>query len=646
MDKILNSFIDSLVEKKKLQFSIDEITTDPTLVENGTLKIENGQVFISDYMTISSAFIERYKQKFNFSISSSFEKNAEFVNNIEQDFNSRGFNADYLTLSKEIWKTIIKESNKDHGCSFSDYLTSIDRDNTPEGFYDFIEAYAALLPELNLTVDEIVDNFLILEEITKNEMEYNVDLSLVLNGIRNFSKNEYDKGLQILQKSFNLETTNHTLTSAVVTGLYENKGTEFYTLVLTKLIKEGGKGNPIFFGLSKVSDLSENDSELFLDLIKEYGDDKNLTIAVLSLVFSVLKSNHTIHHQFCFEKLKSSVEDEATVFYILRNLDLKGVYNNEQTDIVLKLIQQDYFTIDKYIPAIAQSVRRFKDLEYFRQIILSIITASPFNLFIRKFQTFIYNVDKIEIDRLMIELLTDNAASRRFTGIEIFQELSRPVPYRFTLDILLLAPILQYKLWMALTGDFHQPKDRLTALLPLLDSESELVRESFLCKLEEISEDYGGHVLEVLEENLEVDNPTHNFAIERIKKYIRNFYDKHTNSKNALSEFDPYNTHFKHIKKFNDLFHKNMGRSIDQGAREDSFLSVLGASTVQLSKGGGYRFGTKQEIAQLSSFGTSFTMPRSYFIDPNEYELEIGMMIRQDWNDEEFTELLKAIENE
>ncbi len=646
MDKILNSFIDSLVEQKKLQFSIDEITIDPTLVENGTLKIENGQVFISDYMTISSAFIERYKQKFNFSISSSFEKNAEFINNIEQDFNSKGFISDYLTLSNEIWKAIIKESNKNHGCSFSQYITAIDRDNTPEGFYEFIEAYAALLPELNLSVDKIVDNFLILEEITKSEMEYNVDLGLVLNGIRNLSKNEYDKGLQILQKSLDLDNKKDVLTSAVVTGMYENKGTAFYTSVLKKMISEGENLNPIFFGLSKVSELSDKDSELFLDLIKEYGDDKNLTIAVLSLLFSVLKSKHTILHQFCFEKLKSAVEDEATAYYILRNLDLKGVYHKEQTDIVLKLIQQDYFTIDKYIPAIAQSVRRFKDLVYFKQIILSIITASPFNLFIRKFQTFIYNVDKIEIDRLMIELLTDNAASRRFTGIEIFQELSRPVPYRFTLDILLLAPILQYKLWMALTGDFHQPKDRLTALLPLLDSESELVRESFLCKLEEISEDYGGHVLEVLEENLEVDNPTHNFAIERIKKYIRDFYDKHTNSKNVLSEFNPYNTHFKHIKKFNDLFHKNMGRSIDQGAREDSFLSVLGASTIQLSKGGGYLFGTKKEIAQLSSFGTSFTMPRSYFIDPNEYELEIGMIIRQDWNDEEFTELLKTLENE
>ncbi|WP_312824861.1 hypothetical protein [Epilithonimonas sp.] len=579
-------------------------------------------------------------------IGSSFENNAEFIKNIEQDFNSTRFNTDYLILSNNIWKTIIKESNLDHGCSFSEYLTSIDRDHTPEGFYEFIEAYSSLLPELDLSVDEIVDNFLILEKITKSEMEYNVDLGMVLNGIRNVSKNEYDKGLQILEKSLNLQATNDTLTSAVITGLYENKNDEFYTSVLKKMISDGENLNTIFFGLSKVSNLSEKDSELFLDIIKEYGDDKNLTIAVLSLVFSVLKSIHAVHHQFCFEKLKSAVEDEITAYYILRNLDLKDAYSVEQTGIVLKLIQQDYFTIDKYIPAIAQSVRRFKNIEYFRQIILSIINVSPFNLFIKKFHTFIYNVDKIEIDRLMIELLTDNTASKRFTGIEIFQELSQPTPYRFTLDILTLPPISQYKLWMALTGDFHQPKDRLNALLPLLDSKSELVRESFLCKLEAISEDYGGYVLEVLEENLDVNKPTHNSAIKRIKKYIRDFYDKHTNSKNALSEFDPYNTHFKHIKKFNDLFHKNMSRSINQGAREDSFLSVLGGSTVQLSKGGGYRFGTKKEIAQLSSFGTSFTMPRSYFIDPNRYDMEIGMMIRQDWNDEEFANIIKTIDNE
>ena len=69
------------------------------------------------------------------------EKNAEFINNIEQDFNSKDFNADYLKLSNEIWKAIIKESNTDHGCSFSEYITAIDRDITPEGFYEFIDAY-------------------------------------------------------------------------------------------------------------------------------------------------------------------------------------------------------------------------------------------------------------------------------------------------------------------------------------------------------------------------------------------------------------------------------------------------------------------------------------------------------------------------
>ena len=89
-----------------------------------------------------------------------------------------------------------------------------------------------------------------------------------------------------------------------------------------------------------------------------------------------------------------------------------------------------------------------------------------------------------------------------------------------------------------------------------------------------------------------------------------------------------------------------MSKSIDKGARENSLFSILGTDTVQLSKGGGWRFGAKKEISQLGTFGSSFTMPRSYFINPNKYEMEIGFMMRQDWKDEEFLTIKTLLDNE
>ena len=89
-----------------------------------------------------------------------------------------------------------------------------------------------------------------------------------------------------------------------------------------------------------------------------------------------------------------------------------------------------------------------------------------------------------------------------------------------------------------------------------------------------------------------------------------------------------------------------MNESINKGATENSLLGILGVSTIQLSKGGGWRFGAKNNISQLGRIESSFTMPRSYFINPNEFELEKGFLNTEDWNEEEFLEIKNLLENE
>ncbi len=297
-----------------------------------------------------------------------------------------------------------------------------------------------------------------------------------------------------------------------------------------------------------------------------------------------------------------------------------------------------------YYTPISQFFWYEKDFDSFKTIILSIIEVKPFEKFTKKFQSYFHTIEKSLLDDFIISLMTDNSASKRFTGLDIFDGLSNLIPYSFSFNILELSTLSQYKLWVSMCQDFHQPQNRLVALLPLIDSKSELVKESFICKLEEISEDYGGQITDILTNNL--DTIKYTDIIERVKKYISDFYEKNTRVKNSIKEFNPYDTDYKHIKHFNDVFHKNMSKSIDKGARENSLFSILGTDTVQLSKGGGWRFGAKKEISQLGTFGSSFTMPRSYFINPNKYEMEIGFMMRQDWKDEEFLTIKTLLDNE
>lgn len=39
-------------------------------------------------------------------------------------------------------------------------------------------------------------------------------------------------------------------------------------------------------------------------------------------------------------------------------------------------------------------------------------------------------------------------------------------------------------------------------------------------------------------------------------------------------------------------------------------------------------------------------MPRSYFINPNKFELEKGYLMSQDWTDEDFLNIKTFLENE
>ncbi|MNR12724.1 hypothetical protein D3C85_1290950 [compost metagenome] len=89
-----------------------------------------------------------------------------------------------------------------------------------------------------------------------------------------------------------------------------------------------------------------------------------------------------------------------------------------------------------------------------------------------------------------------------------------------------------------------------------------------------------------------------------------------------------------------------MSTSINKGARENSIMSVLGVNTVKLSKGGGWKFEDKDGISQLAKIETSMSLPRSYFINPNDFEMEIGLESKMDWGDFDFKIIKNFINNE
>lgn len=646
MDEIISSFIDSVIKQKKLQFLIKEINCSDSLFSEKIIQLDGDKISIINFEIISFYFLIKYKEKFDFEVVAEFEENSNFINRIKDDFLDNGYVQDFQLLEKEIWKTVIIESNSKFKCSFNKYLNSIDLENKPRGINKFLNAYSNELPNLKLKTQDIFENVLILMDITKSDADYNIDLGIVLNGVKEKCKEDYDLGLELLTISLALVGDKEQLLSTIVTGLYENKKIYFYNSVLEELIEKENKLNPIFFGLSKISVIEDEECQLFIKLIKNYDKQNSLSVSISSLAISILKTSNKKYHSYCFSVLIKVIKNENSASYIINNLNLINSSDSKKTDIVINFINQKYFSIDKYIILVSNVFWHLKEFDSFKRIVLTLIETEPFTKFIKHFRSYLSSVDKIKLDNFIIALLTDNQARKRYVGLEIFDRLSTQIPYQFSLEILSLSAIDQYKLWVSLTQEFHDPKKRIVALLPLLHSKSELVKESFLCKLEELSEDYGGYIISIVEENFDIDNPNYSSVTERLKSFIDEFYNVNINLKMPILEFNPYQTHYKYIRRFDELYHKTFNDSMNRGVEENSFLKYLGSNTIMLSKGGGWKLGAKKEISQLGKYGTSLRLPRSYFINPNLYELEKGQEMRIDWTDKEFLNIKNLLENE
>ncbi|CEJ70096.1 hypothetical protein BN1195_02400 [Chryseobacterium oranimense G311] len=647
IENILKEFVALISKQKNLIFPVSDIEVSKLLFKEKIVKEENGYIKILNYEKVSIYFLNYYKELFDFEINNDFSKSVDFINRIESDFKQDGLVNNFFLLEKEIWKAIILESNILFKCSFNDYLKSIDYENKPDELYNFINAYSVVLPKLNLSEDLILENVLILVDLTKSNADYNVDLGQVLNSIRNKCLIDYKSGIQLLNKSLLFDVEKDNIISSIISGLYENKKNEFYELALDELIKNKTKLAAIFFGLSSISNVDENDCKLFINLVKLHPEDEALNISKISLIFSILNSGNTKFSGFCFEYLNIEIKKESSAYFILGNLTKVENYHSEKTELIINLVTQNYFDIDKYVQPVSRVFWRMKEFECLKTVIINIATIKPFKKFLKAFHSQFSFYDRKHIDKFIIELLTNNKAHKRTLGIELFDLLGKhQSSFRFEYDILEEPTIIQYKLWVSLTDNFNQPTDRLVALIPLIDSKSEIIRESFICKLEEISEDYGGLITEILENNLDSTKKEYAIIINRIKNYIEDYYSRNADIKRNILELNPYQTHFKYINQFNELFSKKMSNTIEKSAREDSLLSIFGTNTVQLSKGGGWKFGDKKEISQLGKFGSSFSMPRSYFINPNQFDMEKGMIMMTDWTKEEFSTIEQMLKNE
>ncbi|MCB2197646.1 MAG: hypothetical protein KQH79_17435 [Bacteroidetes bacterium] len=609
---------------------------------------------INQYSHFGYKFYKAYKKIFKVRLTKKFEKIAKFLEEVDTEFNAGKFKQGFSRLKNELWIFAILETHKKFKIDFSDYIASQELNVDNREIYSFSEAYSTALPYLNINPKTFYLNSKQLIKWTKSDANINISLGIVLNGIKAKTISDSKFGLECFEYAINEKEIEIDLLIPLISGLYSKKGISFFENYLEKLINKEEYSVSIICGLSNVDSIEKEEAELFLKLYEEIDKkNPNILIQLPKLLFAILGSNklrkNSKYFKICFSHLNEliSTDNQNIIYFILRTQEYKSDHIEERVKLTLNLIEKPHFTIKKHLRLIDQFLWDLKDIRFFEKVVNALAVNCSFQPVSEYLNTSIYEFmknNKVDFDKCLIKLLTNDKASRRFLGLNIFNEISQH-NYTFEFDILSLNHLDQYKLWVSVCQSYREPKYVIPCLIPLFKSSSSLVKEAFICKMEEYSENYGGFVTDEIKSNLDLNDQDSKDILERIETHRDQFYSNNILVKQNIKELNPFYTQFKGIKQYDRLFQKQINQSFKE-AEKNSIFGMIGGSNVILAKGGGWKLGNRKGISKLGTVGASFSLPRDYFINPTEFDLHNNYELHRDWTDSDFKLIKEYLKNE
>ena len=576
------------------------------LIKHNIISIESHQLIVDSPILFSFVLLEKFKSSINFLESKDFLKLCKLLSQIDDKFMPSSFSV-YSEIKKHLWGTAIEQ----HYISFEDNFVKY-IDELGDSLYDFCEGFCCILPILDIKFDDFLRLSDKITELTyREDITYNIPYSNILVAVKLKTYNDNSFGLGCLKYIVESDKNEYKVLPAIISGLYSVMGFEFYKEHLESLIDDNKFIFEILSGLSNINKIEERECQLFLKLYERFeANDGKVPGALLQLIISILKSDYTEVHciSTCYLKLRSIVLSNNTslIHHLIHDLTLLKKYNTENIGLLQLIMHQEYFDPNIFLNRILQIFWNLKDTIYLKEIIYTLSDVKPFISLFNFLESAIYSITKSleseSFDLLLIELVTHNEAKYRFTGLDIFNGLSRK-NFQFTYDIRTLPSLIQYKLWVSLCQDFREPKYTVPCLLPLLSSDSDIVREAIICKMEEYSENFGEGLITVIKANLDLDIVANRDIVNRIESYMNAYFDKYVVPKKTIKELNPYYTHNNLFTEFNINYTRHFSSQIQKSANQNSFLSLF-ATTIHLAKGGGWKMEGKSDVNKLGKIGT------------------------------------------
>jgi len=247
----------------------------------------------------------------------------------------------------------------------------------------------------------------------------------------------------------------------------------------------------------------------------------------------------------------------------------------------------------------------------------------------------LYENHRHSFDSGLIGLLIDPRGVVRFAGVSILAQIINTFDshFRFSIDLTDLPSLDQYKLWVSLLDDDARVLDFMPLILPLLHSKNAFVAESLMVRIEEEIKNYGSTIYSTLEDNISDDNPKKAELLSRVQKEMDVEFAKN-DEKLKIKELDPRFTQSALLRKYYEIFQKRTSEQLEEQVDKSSIVRQL-ATTINLSKGGGYLDKVSGKVTELKKLAYEKQFPAKYFSDPENIDAErMNKIFQLDWSKE------------
>lgn len=632
----LKKIVSIILESKKVIFNIAEIKFETDeLVNSDIIKIEGEEIKLTEnYLLLYACFLECCG-KFNYSLSEDLKSLFLFLVQVREYFNlgtARGV--------RKFLDGVNLVAIYQHHYSFKPEIvkhlsTWTKEANSP--LYIYTRAFSKFLPQNIYEPTYLLELLRRIYELNEyNDNVINFDLNELGEGIRKYVIKNKING-QILFNAIlnNYDAVNESISISVIAGLL-SEGGEICEKV-NKIIENEICQPAFLVALSTIHIDSEIEITCVIDKILSIKTQSKKFLLQLPRFYISIINNKKISGSpllfTCFQQLSNLIcnDDDISSTVLLHARFING-HEKEITNLVLHLINQEGYD-DRFSDSISNLLYHLDNTNSFFEILFAHTQKVGFKFNERIFGHNVFEIRKkneSEFDKELIELLIHDQGQIRWMALRLLTTLAFHYGMKqFSFDVLSLSPKKQFKLFTSVLSSILEPHVSLPLILPLSYSPNEFVRESLICRLELLSEDYGKSVVQTLDQIWIEKTNEQREIYERVKLYENDFSNQ-IKRKSEIKELSPVYTQSAYYNAFMSNYSKVFKRNLNKDINQKSITRYL-ANTVILAKGGGWQNNNTGEVTQLGKIESSFALPGSYFISPDNFEWSRNLERIQSW---------------